>query len=184
MTEQQPYEVVDDYVDFELRRYPEHVVAETRVVGSFAGAGNTSFRRLVGYIGGRNAQSRKVAMTAPVIQETEDRAAGRYVVGFVMPADLDLEGAPDPTDHDVRLRAIPAQTAAALRFSGRWSEDSHDVHAQRLLAAVADAGLVVDGPLRFARFDPPWTPWFLRHNEVVVPVTPPVTTPPPPRSPA
>ena len=173
MTEQQPYDVVHEYPDFELRRYPEHVVAETRVTGSFEGAGNTSFRRLVGYIGGRNTQSRKVAMTAPVIQETEDQAAGRFVVGFVMPADLDLEGAPAPTDRDVRLRAIPAQTAAALRFSGRWSEGRYDEHARRLLAAVAAAGLDVDGPLRFARFDPPWTPWFLRHNEVVVPVVPP-----------
>jgi hypothetical protein len=86
MTEQQPYEVVREHSGFELRRYPDHVVAETRVTGTFEGAGNTSFRRLVGYIGGRNTQSRKVAMTAPVVQETEDETAGRFVVGFVMPA--------------------------------------------------------------------------------------------------
>lgn len=173
MTEQQPYEVVADHPGFQLRRYPEHVVAETRVTGSFEGAGNSSFRRLVGYIGGRNTQSRKVAMTAPVVQEAEDESAGRFVVGFVMPADFDLDGAPDPTDPDVRLRAVPAQTAAALRFSGRWTRERYDEHARRLLAAVEGAGLEVVGPPRFARFDPPWTPWFLRHNEVVVPVAPP-----------
>ena len=173
MTEHQPYDVVQAYPDFELRRYPEHVVAETRVTGTFDGAGNASFRRLAGYIGGRNSQSRKVAMTAPVVQESDDRAAGRFVVGFVMPADFVLEGAPDPTDRDVRLRAVPAQTAAALRFSGRWSQARYEEHAQRLLASVEGAGLTMDGPLRFARFDPPWTPWFLRHNEVVVPVVPP-----------
>ncbi len=172
MTEEQPYDVVKEYPGFELRHYPEHVVAETRVKASFEGAGTTSFRRLVGYIGGRNTQSRKVAMTAPVIQEAED-GAGRYVVSFVMPADFDLDGAPAPTDRDVRVRAIHAQTAAALTFSGRWSQGRYDEHAQRLLAAVGRAGLEVDGPLRFARFDPPWTPWFLRHNEVVVPVVPP-----------
>lgn len=110
MTEQQPYEVVGEHPGFELRRYPDHVVAETRVTGSFEGAGNASFRRLVGYIGGRNTQSRKVAMTAPVVQEAEDESAGRFVVGFVMPADFDLDAAPDPTDPDVRLRAVPAQT--------------------------------------------------------------------------
>ncbi len=173
MTEQQPYDVVREYPDFELRWYPEHVVAETRVKGSFEGVGNRSFMRLVGYLGGRNAQSQKVAMTAPVIQEAEEEKAGRYVVSFVMPAGFDLERAPEPADPDVRLRTIPAQTAAALRFSGRWSRGRYEEHAGRLLAALQAAGLEVDGRLRFARFDPPWTPWFRRHNEVVAPVVPP-----------
>lgn len=97
MTEQQPYEVVGDHRDFELRRYPDHVVAETLATGSFEGAGNAAFRRLVGYIGGRNARSRKVAMTAPVVQEAEDEAAGRFVVAFVLPATYDLDSAPPPT---------------------------------------------------------------------------------------
>ncbi len=172
MTEEQPYDVVQEHPGFELRRYPGHVVAETRVTGSFESAGNTSFRRLVGYIGGRNTQSRKVAMTAPVLQEA-DTEVGHYVVSFVMPGSFELDAAPAPTDGTVRLRAIPAQTAAALRFSGRWSQSRYDEHARRLLAAVAEAGLEVDGAMRFARFDPPWTPWFLRHNEVVVPVVAP-----------
>ena len=69
MTEQQPYEVLREYPGFELRRYPEHVVAETRARGSFENAGNASFMRLARYIGGRNTGSQKVAMTAPVVQE-------------------------------------------------------------------------------------------------------------------
>lgn len=173
MTEQQPYEVLREYADFELRRYPEHVVAETHVKGSFEGAGNKSFPRLAGYINGRNRQSKKVAMTAPVVQEGEEGRSGHYVVGFVMPADLERQGAPEPTDPHVRLRTVPAQTAAAWRFSGRWSRGRYEDHARRLLTALKDAGLEVEGPPRFARFDPPWTPWFLRHNEVVVPVRPP-----------
>ena len=174
MTEHQPYDVLREDPGFELRRYPDHVVAETRVTGSFEGAGNISFRRLVGYIGGRNTGSLKVAMTAPVVQEADEETAGRFVVGFVMPAGFDLDSAPDPTDPDVRLRAVPAQTAAALRFSGRWTRDRYDEHARRLRAALDAAGLEVAGPPRFARYDPPWTPWFLRRNEVVVPVVDPL----------
>lgn len=173
MTEEQPYEVLKEYPDFELRWYPEHVVAETRVKGSFEGVGNKAFMRLVGYIGGRNRQTEKVAMTAPVVQEAEEEKAGRYVVSFVMPAGFTMQGAPEPTDPDVRLRAIPAQTAAAVRFSGRWTRGRYEDHAERLLEALREAGLRLDGPLRFARFDPPWTPWFLRRNEVVAPVVPP-----------
>ena len=61
MTEHQPYDVLREHPGFELRRYPDHVVAETRVTGSFEGVGNSSFRRLVAYIGGRNTRSLKVA---------------------------------------------------------------------------------------------------------------------------
>lgn len=170
MTEEQNYDVIEDHPDFELRWYPEHVVAETRVTGSFEGVSTTSFRRLVGYIGGRNAQSQKMAMTAPVIQEAEAEKAESYVVSFVMPVGFDLQHAPEPTDPDVRLRTIPAHRAAAARFSGRWTRAGYEEQARRLLAALEAAGVEVDGPLRFARFDPPWTPWFMRRNEVVVPV--------------
>ena len=83
MGEQQPYEVVREQPGFELRRYPDHVVAETRVTGTFERAGNTSFRRLVGYISGCHTQSRKAAMTAPAVQEAEGDTAGRFVVGFI-----------------------------------------------------------------------------------------------------
>ena len=69
----------------------------------------------------------------------------------------------------MRTRRVPAQTAAALRFSGRWSRGSYEKRAAQLLAALEAAGLEVVGAPRYARFDPPWTPWFLRRNEVVVP---------------
>jgi SOUL heme-binding protein len=70
----------------------------------------------------------------------------------------------------VRTRAVPAETAAALRFSGRWTRGAFEKRAAKLLAALDAAGLEVVGEPRYARFNPPWTPWVLRRNEVVVPV--------------
>lgn len=169
MTEQQVYEVLEEHPDFELRRYPAHLVAETEVGGPFEPAGNRAFPRLARYLGGHNATSRRVAMTAPVVQEQRP-GSRRYVVGFVMPADLSPEELPDPSDPTVHVRRVPAQTAAALRFSGRWSRGSYEKRTAQLLAALETAGREVVGPPRYARFDPPWTPWFLRRNEVVVPV--------------
>ena len=169
MTEQQPYEVLEEYPDFELRRYPDHLVAETEVGGPFELAGNVAFPRLARYIGGHNRSSRKLAMTAPVVQGQDPRSR-RYVVGFVLPADVTTEDLPDPLDSAVHTRRVPAETAAALQFSGRWSRSSYEKRAAQLLAALATAGLVVAGPPRYARFDPPWTPWFRRRNEVVIPV--------------
>lgn len=57
MTEEQPYEVVAEYPTSSFGGTPDHVVAETRVKGSFEGAGSKAFMRLLGYLSGRNRQS-------------------------------------------------------------------------------------------------------------------------------
>jgi hypothetical protein len=169
MTERQPYEVVERYPGFELRRYPEHLVAEVDVSGPFGVAGNLAFPKLARFIGGHNRASRKVAMTAPVVQEKDPRS-GVFIVGFVMPSDLAADEVPEPLDSSVRIRRVPAQAAAALTFSGRWSRSTYEVRTNELLDMLAQAQLTVAGRPRYARFDPPWTPWFLRRNEVVIPV--------------
>lgn len=84
-----------------------------------------------------------------------------------MPADVSAEDLPDPVDSAVHVRRVPAQTAAAPRFSGRWSHSSFAKRSTQLLAAAEEHGLEVAGASRYARFDPPWTPWFLQRNEVV-----------------
>ncbi|WP_345799810.1 heme-binding protein [Microbacterium sp. AZCO] len=181
MTEQQPYDVVHQYDSWELRSYPSHVVAETVVRGaSFEDAGNRAFRSLAGYIGGENVARRQIDMTAPVVQSREKIAMTApvlqqsdgegFVVAFVLPAGISEADAPVPVSPDVTLRTIPEQLVAALRFSGRWSRDSWERHRDDLLAKVSAAGLTVQGEPRFARFNPPITPSFLRHNEVLVDV--------------
>ena len=183
MTEQQPYEVLGAYDGFELRRYPAHVVAEVTVRGTFDSAGNTAFRPLFRYISGENHSSRAVAMTAPVVQQVDvsdsEKVAmtapvvqhttqdGEYVIAFVLPASLTEQSAPVPSNPQVRIRAVPERRAAARRYSGRWSESAYQTQAAGLLDAIREAGLTAVGEPRFARFNPPFTPWFLRRNEVV-----------------
>ena len=181
VTEQQPYEVVERYPTFELRRYPPHAVAEVSVEGAFDDAGNRAFRALFRYISGHNTTSRAIAMTAPVIQEDArsekvsmtapvvqtETADGGYVVAFVLPSTMTADSAPFPTDPQVRVRAVSERLAAAVRYSGRWTESAYRRHLADLEAGIAAAGLVPTGTPRFARFDPPFMPWFLRRNEVV-----------------
>jgi hypothetical protein len=95
------------------------------------------------------------------------------MVAFVMPAEYSLDTLPTPTDPRITIREIPSQVAAAKAFSGRWSEHIYQEQLADLCKAVAQTGLAIVGPPRFARFNPPWTPGFLRRNEVVVPVADP-----------
>lgn len=184
MTQQQRYEVLAQYPGFEVRRYPAHLIAEVEVGGSFIDAGNRAFGVLVGYISGRNTSRARVAMTAPVLQERAGEpiamtapvvqqptaSGGRHAVAFVMPSGYTLDTLPAPADSRITLREVPAQVAAVDTFSGRWTEATYLARLDGLRASVARQGFDEAGSPRFARFDPPWTPWFLRRNEIVLPV--------------
>ncbi|MEV1074687.1 SOUL family heme-binding protein [Micromonospora parva] len=180
MTEQQPYRVVSRHPGFELRRYPAHLVAEMRIQASFTRAPIEAFRPLAAYIGGANRArcplgaeaaggSEKIAMTVPVIQ-IEGESPGAYLIQFIMPATFTTATLPEPVDARVRIHPVAARLAAAMRFSGRWTERAFSQRATMLGRSVTAAGLQPTGAIRYARFDPPWKPWFLRRNEVVLPV--------------
>jgi hypothetical protein len=163
VAEEQKHTVVAAHRGFEVRRYDEHVVAEVTVEGSAQDAGNRAFRSLAGYIGGRNHTGRSIAMTAPVLQQAaggrriamtapvmqvEGDRPGSHVVAFVMPADETLESLPEPHDARVRLRRVPVEFAAALRYSGRWTQARYQERLAWLRQAIADAGLQAIGLTR------------------------------------
>ncbi len=186
MTEEQSYTVLASHGGVELRRYDACVVADVAVAGSMEQAGNRAFSALAGYINGRNRAGDRLAMTAPVVQQSEGRrldmtapviqeatAGGRWVVSFVLPGAGALADYPEPLDARVSLRALPAEEAVALRWSGRWTRANVERHTRALLDAAAQAGWTPNGAVRWARFDPPWKPPFARRNEVVLPVVAP-----------
>lgn len=180
MTEQQPYTVLGEYPGFELRHYPGHVLAQVTVNAGFEGAGNTGFRHLFAYISGKNSSravlepyppgevrfAETLAMTAPVLLEPSP-VPGAYSVAFILPADLTALTAPVPEDPAVSIVPVPGQTGAAASFTGRWSEANYRGHLAGLLGALSAEGFTPVGSPRFARFDPPYRPWFLRRNEVI-----------------
>lgn len=170
---------------FELREYASHILAETIVEGDFQEAGNEAFSRLFNYISGYNQQQQKVAMispvgqapssqniamTSPVSQQMQD---GRWVVSFMMPASFTLETTPEPKDPNVSIREVPARLIAAVRYSGFWNEKNYLLNLAKLQDWIANNQLThLDEPI-WARYNPPFMPWFLRRNEILVPVASP-----------
>lgn len=170
------YTVVRTYETFEVRRYEPYLVAETVVSAAPEDAGNRGFRVLAGYIFGRNKGARKIEMTAPVAQSptriamtapvAQRASAGGYVIQFAMPREWTLETLPEPIDSSVALREMPARTVAVIRYSGGWSQSRYEENLKKLEAALAQAGLRWHGEPVWARYDPPWKPWFWRRNEI------------------
>lgn len=181
MTEEQKYIVEQKFPEFEVRRYEPCVLADVAIFGNFESAGNKGFGPLIGYISGNNQPNSKIAMTAPVLQEPiskiamtspviQQSAGEENIISFVMPAGMTLESLPVPNSSKVFLREVPEQLMAVSRFSGRWTLALYMKHVAELERNLAASGLVASGPARFARFDPPWTPWFMRRNEIQIPI--------------
>lgn len=87
-----------------------------------------------------------------------------------MPSTTSLETLPTPTDEKVRLRAIPARRMAAVRYSGTWSRERYERNLDRLRRWMQANGLACAGEPVWARYNPPFTPWFLRRNEILLPI--------------
>lgn len=170
---------------FEVRDYPAMVVAEVAVTGGQKEAASKGFRLLAGYIFGGNARTQKLAMTAPVVQSPasgekiamtapvlQTGGNGKWVIRFIMPSGSTLATLPRPTDPKVQLRTIGAARLAVVRFSGLARQDDVAARTLTLMQFVKANHLQPLGIPSLAQYDPPWTPWFMRRNEVLMPVEP------------
>jgi hypothetical protein len=181
-TEEAKYTVVKKDDSFEIRDYTPHVLAEIIVEGELENAGSKAFNSLFRYISGDNHTRNKVAMTAPVSQQPvsqkinmtapvgQQRVDAKWAVSFMMPASYTLETLPVPDNSNVRLRQVPARQIAAVRYSGFWSEENYLENKSQLETWINKNKLVIVGDAVWARYNAPFTPWFLRRNEILIPV--------------
>lgn len=177
--EEPTYEVLRSFGDVELRQYAPYVVAEVVIDDAEGDAGSAAFPILAGYIFGKNKGEKKFDMTAPVTQTAApvqmdmtapvtqaDAPGGGKLIQFVLPRGVTLESAPEPLDPRVQLREVPATQWAAIRYSGTWSQANYDEHLALLKAALEKEGVATQGEPVLARYNAPFTPWFLRRNEI------------------
>jgi hypothetical protein len=169
----------------EIRRYGPRIAAQTTVAADDERARNIGFRRLAGYIFGANHRDEKIAMTAPVSQESGDRIAmtapvvqasegeDRSAIRFFMPSKWTMETLPTPDDERVELVEIPAAVYAVLRFTGDRSPAAVAARTDELRNVLRDNAVEPTGPPTAWFFDPPWTLPFRRRNEIAIPIAPP-----------
>lgn len=178
------YTVIYKDGKIEYRQYASYLVAETEVAGiaDYGDAGDEGFRRLFRYITGANSAQSKIAMTAPVEQAAASQkiamtapveqtaAAGGWTVSFVVPRQYNSETVPLPTNPQVRIREVPSELRAVLRYSGRWTEKLFAKRKAELLESLGEAKVETVGDVHSALYNPPYLPPFLRRNEVQVTV--------------
>ncbi|GAB4181054.1 MAG: heme-binding protein [Terrimicrobiaceae bacterium] len=159
--ESAPYQVIENSPPFQVRDYPPLRVVETRMEDN---TGDSGFQKLFRFISGRNSENKKIAMTTPVFMEGSGEAR---IMAFYLPSAVS-PSAPTPADPMVNLRVIPAGRFAVLRFGGSRSTNSEENQLSKLNSWILRRGWKTDRKPIFAYYDPPWTPGFLRRNEVML----------------
>lgn len=180
--EEPAYVTVTHEGHFEVRDYPQLVVAEVTVSGDQKEAASKGFRLLANYIFGGNTTQGKIAMSAPVAQQkagsriamtapvTQTRQSDDWIVRFTMPASYSLETLPKPDDARVHLRVMPSARYAVVRFSGIARPPGVAAKTNELSRLIESHHLRRIGPVALAQYNAPWTLGFMRRNEVMAAV--------------
>jgi len=194
--EEPKYDVVSTHDQYEVREYQSMIIAKTVVTGTREEAANEGFRRIADYIFGNNIVNESIAMTAPVTAQesetismtapvtiqnsesiamtapvtSEESSNGQYTIAFVMPSKYTMETLPQPVKEYVKIEEIPTKKYAVIEFSGYMSDKKEQSKKQKLVDALETDGVIFNSQHILSQYDPPWTPWFMRRNEIWVEV--------------
>ena len=139
--------------------------------------------------GGKSSE--KIAMTAPVSIEAVTRSekiaanvganvelqgdsasglmnSGRWRVQFTLPSGYSMASLPKPRNPAVTLREVPGKRYAVLAFSGFAGEEKAQQKIDELSAWLRATNRRMIATPQLARYNPPWTPPFLRRNEILI----------------
>jgi hypothetical protein len=186
-TEEPAYKVSLHEGVYEVREYPPLLAAEVTVNGGRNEAAKAGFRLLAEYIFGGNIRRQGIAMTVPVVQTRtigewnalkapviQYKKSGAWIIRFLMPHEYSLDTLPEPNDSRIQLTKLPAARFAVVRFSGLAGEADVERRTAELTAFTDAHALHSAGPPLLARYNAPWTPWFMRRNELMHPLAVPI----------
>jgi hypothetical protein len=153
-----------DEPDIEIRDYDPRLLATTKMTEGQ----NSGFRVLAGYIFGGNDAEQEIAMTAPVQRTMPGQKNAE--MAFVVPRAFSMDDLPEPDDTRVQFREEPAFRAAVIRFSGWVNDKKAEQYWQTLTVFLRKKGIQPLGEPTLNQYNPPWTPPFMRRNEIIVAV--------------
>ena len=163
-TETQKYEVLYTKENFEIRFYPEAILATVEMNGSYDNSRNSGFQVLAGYIFGGNEENSQIAMTSPVRMSGNEKL---NTMSFVLPSEMEFDKLPIPKNKNVKLHKSKPIYTASVRFGGYANEADIAKHREKLAEILNQLNLQHTGSFEFLGYNPPFQP-VNRRNEVQV----------------
>ena len=158
-TEQLKYQTIDVNEIYEIRKYSDRLVIETKTSNQ-----NSSFRKLFNYISGSNEKNQEIKMTAPVTQIEKN---GNMTMQFYLPSEFDESNVPNPSNSEVKILNMKGGYFAAITYSGRASDKNFFKHKEILENQLKEDNITILSPPIRATYNSPFTLPMLRRNEVM-----------------
>ena len=162
--ETQKYVVEKEDGQIELRTYKQSIIARTTIEGDYKEASGAGFRKLAGYIFGRNKEDKKIAMTSPVWMSTDGQNSEMH---FIMPSEYDMEELPDPVDNTVVLDSFNGGRYAAIRFGGYANDEKIELYQQKLALWLLENNYNASGDSFYVGYNSPFK-IYNRRNEILI----------------
>ena len=163
-TEKQKYETIYSDGNFEIRYYPQAIMATVNMNGTYDDSRNSGFRVLAGYIFGGNAENQKIAMTAPVRMSTGDKKSS---MSFVLPSAMEFDNLPTPNSKRILLHKSKPVYAAVVRYGGYTNLEEIEKKKTELIKELKALNLEHNDNFEFLGYNAPYD-MFNRRNEVLV----------------
>lgn len=163
-TETQKYDVVFKLENFEIRFYPEAMLATVEMKGTYDNSRNSGFSVLAGYIFGGNEENTQIAMTSPVRMSGSENL---NAMSFVLPSEMEFDKLPEPRDKRILLHKSKPVYSASIRFGGYANELEIAKHRKKLVETLKQLNIQHTGQFEFLGYNPPYQ-MVNRRNEVVV----------------
>jgi hypothetical protein len=175
------YTVLKKHGGYEIREYDPFLAAEVVVRGTQKESLRKGFKVLFDYISGNNSSQESVKMTAPVTQQSgemseriamtapvmQEQGEDSYLVSFMLPGNYTSDTVPAPLDSSVLIVKKKRKKIAVLRFAGYATEEKIKIKQARLKEILQMDGYQTGSSFHLALYNPPWTPPFMRRNEVM-----------------
>ena len=164
--EMYPYQVINKYEDFEIRKYEPRNFAYVKMPSdSYRNNSGNGFRVLAGYIFGGNENNQKIAMTSPVKMDMGDS----MTMMFMVPDEYNLTDLPIPHDSKVQFKQEPEKVVAAISFGGWANDQKIRKYSAKLATHLKEAGIEHAESFSYLGYNPPYEV-LNRRNEIIVEV--------------
>ena len=163
--EEPDYTVLKKESEIEIRQYKNFLTASIEMEGDRKKAIGKGFRFLFKYISGENKNKESISMTIPVMQKSSGN--NKWNVSFVVPKKFDIKNAPQPDNVNIQLKNNSDLKVIAITFSGLFSDGNIQENETKLRNYIKEQGIKIEEPAIYAGYNAPWSPWFLKRNEVM-----------------
>lgn len=163
--EEPDYIVLKKESEIEIRQYKNFLTASIEMEGDRKEVIGKGFRSLFKYISGENKNKENISMTIPVMQKSSGN--NKWNVSFVVPKKFDLKNVPQPDNANIQIKNNLNLKVIAITFSGLFSDGNIEENETKLRNYIKEKGIKIEEPAIYAGYNAPWTPWFLKRNEVM-----------------